>query len=73
MIYKVKDVYVISSHEIWLPGRYDTEKTARYAFRFTDEQLQNLQENLNKSQPLEKRIITYEMLKNSKQQKHDPK
>ena len=31
--------YVISSRGMWLPGIYDSERTARYAFRFSDQEL----------------------------------
>ena len=37
MIHKVEDHYVISSRQVWLPGAYDTERAAKYAFRFPDE------------------------------------
>jgi hypothetical protein len=41
MIYKLDSMpgYVISSGGSWLPGVYDCERTARYAFRFPDEVL----------------------------------
>ena len=42
MIYPVENGYVISSHHVWLPGVYDTEKAARYAFRFPNETLEAL-------------------------------
>lgn len=45
MIHKVDGGYVISSHRIWLPGYYDSEQTARYAFKFPDKELRNLQES----------------------------
>jgi hypothetical protein len=36
--------WVISSHQCWLPGVYDSERTARYAFRFNDSTLSALQQ-----------------------------
>lgn len=42
-IYKTDDgAYVISSRHQWLPGAYDSERTAKYAFRFPDEVLRKL-------------------------------
>lgn len=46
MIYKVADGYVISSRDVWLPGVYDSEATARWAFQFSDETLQRLTERI---------------------------
>jgi hypothetical protein len=40
------DGYVISSRGMWLPGVYETERAARYAFRFPDEVLQDLSERI---------------------------
>ena len=34
--------YVISSRQAWLPGVYDSERTARFAFRFPDATLRGL-------------------------------
>jgi hypothetical protein len=34
--------YVISSHGQWLPGLYDSKRSARYAFRFDTALLQEL-------------------------------
>lgn len=56
-VYKVEEVYVISSHEVWLPGCYESERAAKYAFRFSYEDLYNLQESVNPNG-----IITYQML-----------
>lgn len=48
MIHKVKDGrYVISSGGSWLPGVYEDEATARYAFQFSDAALHHLQEIAN--------------------------
>lgn len=47
MICKVDNYYVIFSGGSWLPGNYDNEKTARYAFQFSTKILQKLQEEIN--------------------------
>ncbi len=39
MIHEVDGEYVISSGRVWLPGVYATERAARYAFRFSYEDL----------------------------------
>lgn len=46
-IHKVEDCYVISSGHVWMPGSYEDERTARYAFRFEDGQLRKLQDEAN--------------------------
>lgn len=56
-IYKTDDGYLISSNQVWLPGCYDTERTARYAFRFPNKILYDLQEIVNPGG-----VITFEML-----------
>lgn len=62
MIYKVDlpnepPVYVISSGHVWIPGRYEDERAARYAFRFSNASLQALQDSVNPGG-----IITFAML-----------
>ncbi len=57
MIHKVSNHFVISSYELWKPGTYDSERTAKYAFRFKDEDLTNLQNSLEVGE-----AITFEML-----------
>lgn len=55
--------YLISSRQVWLPGVYDSHRAARYAFRFPDEVLQALQDEVNeKEEDYTKRVITFEML-----------
>lgn len=50
MIYKTDDgTYVISSNQVWIPGCFEDERTAKYAFKFTDSQLQKLQDEKNKT------------------------
>lgn len=59
-----KTEYVISSHRMWLPGVYATEKAARFAFRFDYDELKKLQESLN---PFG--VITFADLKKLKKSK----
>jgi hypothetical protein len=44
-IYKVDGGYVIASGGVWLPGCYEDERTARYAFRLPDAELVELRNN----------------------------
>jgi hypothetical protein len=60
VIHKTDAGYVISAHRVWRPGVYDSERAARYAFRFTDEVLQRAQDSA------EGGVITYEMLRKLK-------
>ena len=60
-IYEVAGEYVISSHHVWLPGVYETRKAANYAFRFSDEELQKLQDSISP------KAITFEMLQELRQ------
>lgn len=47
MIHVLDDgTHVISSRGMWLPGNYDSDQSARYAFRFRNEVLQELQERI---------------------------
>jgi len=62
MIHKVEDGFVISSHQVWIPGVYDTKRTANYAFRFDDSDLQKLQDVKNKTND----VITFKDLQNLK-------
>lgn len=63
MIYKLDDgTYVISSRQVWVPGCFENERTAKYAFRFKDEQLSELQKEKNKTTG----IITFEDLQKLK-------
>jgi len=63
MIYKVDDDYVISSHNQWLPGAYDSKRTANYAFRFPNEILYKLNNQINIT---EQRLITYKDLQDAR-------
>ena len=61
MIYKTDNgSYVISSGGMWLSGAYEDERTAKYAFRFSDADLLNLQNEKNKTTF----IITFNDLQN---------
>jgi len=63
MIRKVGNAYVISSNQVAAPGCYDSERAAKYAFRFRDQDLQLLQDHVNESEAdHEKRVISFEML-----------
>ena len=62
-IHRVKNVFVISSHRVWMPGAYDTEKTARYAFQFKDEELNKMQRIANKRNGGFDGVITMDDLK----------
>ena len=61
MIHKVDNEYVISSQQVWRPGCYDSKRTANYALRFGDADLQKLQDSVNPGG-----VITFEMLKELK-------
>jgi hypothetical protein len=50
-IHKVEGGYAISSGGVWLPGAYEDERTARYAFRLPDAVLQRLQDDANARMP----------------------
>lgn len=58
--------YQISSHDVWRPGVYDSERAARYAFRFDDGDLQALQDSVNPGG-----IITFEMLRGLRRQNEE--
>lgn len=68
MIHKVKEgVFSISYRQMWLPGAYDSERTALYAFRFDYGLLQELQDSVNPGG-----VITLEMLKKEKPRRGRP-
>lgn len=44
MIHKLGEKeYCISSNQVWLPGVYESERAAKYAFRFNEDELDLLQ------------------------------
>lgn len=65
---KVDDTFVISSNQVWLPGRYESERTAKYAFRFSDEVLQALQTEANKLVGGVGGVITFADLQKARKQ-----
>lgn len=57
----------ISSNQVWLPGVYENERCARYAFRFSDSVLQQLMNEANVREGGVGGTITYGDLKLAKQ------
>ncbi len=48
IVHPVEGGFVISRINCgWLPGSYDTERAAEYAFSFNDEALTEMQEEVN--------------------------
>jgi hypothetical protein len=68
MIHKLESSpgYVISSRQVWLPGIYDSERAARYAFRFDDLTLAGLNDRICHIRG-ENRPITMDDLRDSRQ------
>lgn len=63
MIHKLDNSFVISSNGVWLPGCYDSERAAKYALSFSDDELRQLQNDVNAREPdVSKRMISFEML-----------
>ena len=60
MIHKIDAGYVISSRGTWLPGCYESEQAARYAFKFSTATLQLLQNSVNPGG-----VITFAMLQSA--------
>lgn len=60
MIYPVEGGFVISSRGMWLPGVYADERAARYAFRFSNEELDRI--NASRGVGVDYRPITVECL-----------
>ncbi len=55
--------YIISSNQTSIPGIYDSERAAKYAFRFQNVELKKLQDKVNSHEPdYDNRVITFEML-----------
>jgi hypothetical protein len=55
--------FVISSHHCWLPGIFEDERSARWAFRFPDEVLERLQREANVRAGGKGGVITHDDLK----------
>ena len=67
MIYKNNDnTFCASSNNTWIPGIYADERAAKYAFRFSNQELQNLQNEKNKSEG----IITFSDLQKLRKTKN---
>lgn len=63
MIHKINNGFAISSGNVWLPGCYESERAAKYAFRFPDDDLRQLQNKVNaRETDVSKRMISFEML-----------
>lgn len=61
MIHAADDgTFVISSHQCWMPGVYESKQAARYAFQFSDSALRKLQNDS------EEGVITMDDLKRAK-------
>lgn len=54
---------VISSHGVWVPGVYADDRAARYAFRFSDDVLDELQQEANVRAGGTSGTITFDDLK----------
>ena len=66
MIHQGTDgTFLISSRGCWLPGIYDSERAARYAFRFGDAALQGLSERICRIDG-ESRAITMDDLREAR-------
>lgn len=61
---KNENCYVISSHQVWMPGAYESERAAKYAFKFPDDILAQLRDEANVSDHL----ITFEMLQQKRKE-----
>ena len=62
MIYKVAEGYAISSGGSWLEGCYEDERAAKYAFRFPDKALHELQQKVGAG------VITFGMLQDKRKE-----
>ncbi len=54
--------FAISANQCWRPGSYEDERTAKYAFRFSDADLKELQSSVNPGG-----TITFKMLQDKAQ------
>ncbi len=77
MIHKINseehgEIFVISSRQMWLPGGYADERAANYAFRFTNRELDEINDRIFRFDA-ENRPITFEDLQAvRKERKHKP-
>jgi hypothetical protein len=61
-IKRADNEWVISACEVWRPGVYESERAARYAFRFTDGELTAAQAEANARHGGPGGVITFEQL-----------
>ena len=69
MIHPINGHYVISAYEVWIPGAYESERAARYAFRFTNEELTAAQAAANERAGGTGGVITFEQLRELRKQR----
>lgn len=64
MIYECDDgAFVISAYQCWIPGAFATKRAAKFAFRLSPDQQQDLCDRVNKD---EDRLITWDDVKEAK-------
>lgn len=69
MIHYVNGHYLISAYEVWVPGAYESERAARYAFRFTNEELTAAQAAANARAGGVGGVITFEQLRETRRRR----
>lgn len=62
-IHQVDDEWVISAYRVWRPGVYESDRAARYAQRFGDEELTAAQAAANEKAGGAGGVITLEQLR----------
>ena len=67
MIKPIEGGFIASSGGAWIAGVFETEKAAKYAFRFSNKELQKLQDEKNKTT----QVITFEDLQKLKNKKNE--
>lgn len=66
-IHQVDNEWVISAYRVWRPGVYESERAARYAQRFSDDELTAAQAAANEKVGGAGGVITFEQLREVKQ------
>jgi hypothetical protein len=61
--------YVISSRQVWMPGTYEDERTAKYAFKFRDEELREIHDSKEKNEAGLLQPITFKDLQEYRKKK----
>lgn len=69
MIYKSNGSFVISTGKRSLPGSYESERAARYAFKFSYEILDKLQDKANQRNGGKGGVISLEDLQKERSRK----